>query len=316
MEVCGAVMLFAELAKEKSPAARVLMFPRTWTTDKSEKADPLLGRTRRLMRLAARRWNVSLRPMEPIAAGLVEGQGQQKVDEGLPSSYSLASLWELNEFERVLYLKGPGILVDSEGLDALLAFSDMGERPVAALADEKVNTVLSTAMMLVNPSIATYHQLKQRRAAKPGPDATLLREAFPGTESLFSPLSMPYFSTNVHSTTPYLRRIPPAPAPETIDETLDDPLAFNATAYLLSTSYIQLSDPELPGPEYDIPLREKERWRPANLEARRVWERMYDVYRGRRIEVCGLDLEAWHKPQLQEKAPEAQESEELKHELR
>jgi len=311
-------MLFAELAKQKSPAARVLLFPRTWTVDKGENADPFLGRTRRLMRLAARRLNVSLRPIEPIASGVVAGgEGEGKVDESLPSSYSLASLWELSEFERVLYLRGPGVLVDSEALDALLAFSELGDRPVAGIpaeatsrisatkslqegdeGEEKGDTLLSTSLLLINPSIATYHQLKQRRAASPGPDVALLRDAFPGPEALLSPLTMPYFTPYIHSTTPQLRRIPPAPAIDTVDSTLDDPTAFNATAFVLSTSYIHLNDPEMPGPEYDVPRRERDKWRPENKEARRVWERMYDVFRGRRMEVCGLDLEAWVKPSV------------------
>ncbi|KAK5075632.1 hypothetical protein LTR16_008952, partial [Cryomyces antarcticus] len=99
--VCGAIMLFGDLARQHSPARRVLLFPRSWAVEKrwavrGAVADPYLDTSRRLLRLAARRYGVVLQPVEPLqAAG--EGEG---VDEDDPSAYSLASLWGLVEFER------------------------------------------------------------------------------------------------------------------------------------------------------------------------------------------------------------------------
>lgn len=69
-EVCGAVMLLADLHKMKSPAKKLLLFPRDWL--KEEKDDTYksdMATTRRLLRTAARRYGVSLIPMEPIVEG-------------------------------------------------------------------------------------------------------------------------------------------------------------------------------------------------------------------------------------------------------
>jgi hypothetical protein len=73
---------------------------------------------------------------------------------------------------------------------------------------------------------------------------------------------------------------------------------FNATIFEKMTTYVRLSDPELPGPEYDVPYYERVALRPSNEEARGAWERLYEKFRQRRMEVCGLDLETWTKPEL------------------
>jgi hypothetical protein len=65
-EVCSAVMLFGDLYRTKSPAHRVLLFPKHWATDKSESAegeDAAIFTTRRLLRKAARKFRVVLVPM-------------------------------------------------------------------------------------------------------------------------------------------------------------------------------------------------------------------------------------------------------------
>lgn len=70
-EVCAAVMLFGQLHGLRSPARRVLMFPRAWVADNPEGSlpDRQVGTTRRLMKLAARRYGVELRPLEPFVEG-------------------------------------------------------------------------------------------------------------------------------------------------------------------------------------------------------------------------------------------------------
>lgn len=68
-EVCSAVMLFGALHGMKSPAQRVLMFPRLWTKDAGEDVDPYLGTTRKLLQMAARRYRVDLLPVEPFISG-------------------------------------------------------------------------------------------------------------------------------------------------------------------------------------------------------------------------------------------------------
>ena len=73
VEVCSAIMLLAELHKQKSPAHRVLMFPKAWAVSmesgrkSGEVRDPYMDMSRRLLRIAARRYGVLLVPTEPIA---------------------------------------------------------------------------------------------------------------------------------------------------------------------------------------------------------------------------------------------------------
>ena len=73
-ELCSAVMLLSDLHKMKSPAKRLLLFPKSWlkkAVDAEHSAE--MATTRRLLRTAARRYGVSLIPIEPIVD---EGDGE------------------------------------------------------------------------------------------------------------------------------------------------------------------------------------------------------------------------------------------------
>lgn len=70
VELCSAVMLLSDLHRMKSPAKRILMFPRQWLAEsEDDKYGPEMSTTRRLLRTAARRYAVTLMPMEPIVDG-------------------------------------------------------------------------------------------------------------------------------------------------------------------------------------------------------------------------------------------------------
>lgn len=66
---------------------------------------------------------------------------------------------------------------------------------------------------------------------------------------------------------------------------------FNITEFIESTSYVQLSDPGMPGPEYNIPRRQLHRAKPKQPTHRKAWETVYEMFREQRMSVCGLDLE-------------------------
>ncbi|KAF2763277.1 hypothetical protein EJ05DRAFT_506888 [Pseudovirgaria hyperparasitica] len=268
-EVCTAVMFFAELKRLKSPARRVLMFPASWTRDMSEDESPSLPRTRRLLRTAARRYNVGLRAVGAL------GDDSGKVDANIASNYSLSSLWAFGkEFDRVLYMQSPGLLLDSEPLDGLLAFA-----PTKKLSAIGAENEISMDLLLIQPDLAVWNNLKDIRAEEHISDIKLLRKTFSADEALLRPSS--YFSPSIVADTASLR-LP-------IDE-------FNATAFLDKTAYLRFTDPEIPGPEYDIPYVERANYRPAEDGPRLVWDRLYEVFRQRRMDVCGLDLEHWKGP--------------------
>lgn len=69
VELCSAVMLLADLARMKSPAKRLLMFPKLWLVEREDGMyGPEMSTTRRLLRTAARRYGVTLVPIEPMEA--------------------------------------------------------------------------------------------------------------------------------------------------------------------------------------------------------------------------------------------------------
>ncbi|CAO2651413.1 Nn.00g039830.m01.CDS01 [Neocucurbitaria sp. VM-36] len=280
VELCSAVMLLSDLHRMKSPAKRILMFPRLWlVTNEDDQYGPEMSTTRRLLRTAARRYGVTLMPMEPIVEG---------ADDTLPSSYSLASLYSLVDYERVMYLQGPGVLLDASALDSLLAFSK--SEPMAAFPATPERSDLSTSLLMIHPSQERFSQLKALRASKPTTDLSLFRQTFAAPESLISEWSLSM--GNVVYESQDLRNV------------VDD---FNATMFEEATTFVRLSDPEIPGPEYDIPFPDRVKMRPRNQEAEEVWSKLYERFRQRRMEVCGLDLEVYQPIELSGGAEEANE---------
>ncbi|KAL5119289.1 hypothetical protein ACEQ8H_002776 [Pleosporales sp. CAS-2024a] len=265
VELCSAVMLLSDLHRVKSPARRVLMFPRLWLAETHEtKTDAQTATTWRLLRTAARRYGVTLVPMEPIVDG---------ADVHLASSYSLASIYSLTEFERMIYLHGPGTVLDASALDSLLAFSK--SEPMAAFPKTPERKDMSTSLLLMHPSTETFKTLKAQRAAQSMSDEELFQSHFAAPESLLAEWCVA--RGNLYYESQSLR--------DAADE-------FNATAFEASTTYVRLVDADLPGPEYDVPYAERVRARPKQRAADEVWSRLYDDFRQQRMAVCGLDLEA------------------------
>lgn len=269
-DVCNAVMVLAELYKMKSPARRVLLFPRDWALEKEGKkndiSDPFLASSRRLLRMAARRYGVELRPVSPIAR-------DSGIDEESKDVYSLASAFSLSEFDRVLSIETPGLLMDALPLDAVLAFTE--KAPFAMLQDShEGDGVHSADLLLLTPSDAFHTQLLDRLGTESGFNDTLLPTLFTDPLLLAS-------QTAEHA---LIRSI------GALHEASQE---FNATAYLENVSYIRFSDPKLPGPEYDVPWSQKVSARPRSKEADWTWTKLYGHFAQKRMEVCRLDLETW-----------------------
>ena len=67
VHVCSAVMLFAELARQKSKAERVILYPKVWDKGEGRAQEPLNPYTetsKRLLKMASDRYGVVLRAME------------------------------------------------------------------------------------------------------------------------------------------------------------------------------------------------------------------------------------------------------------
>ena len=197
-------------------------------------------------------------------------------------------MYSLVDYERIIYLQGPGVLLDASALDSLLAFSK--SEPMAAFPATSERSDLSTSLLMIHPSQQSFSQLKALRASKPTTDLSLFRSTFAAPESLISEWSLSM--GNVVYESQYLR--------EEVD-------GFNATQFEEATTFVRLSDPEIPGPEYDIPFPDRVKLRPQNLEAEEVWSKLYERFRQRRMEVCGLDLEVYQPIVLSGGADEASE---------
>lgn len=275
-EVCTAVMHFADLNRDKSPATRILLFPRSWIEENEDEVDPYLDTSRRLLRAAVRRYKVVLRPFDPVIKG----------DYDSASAYSLASIFALIDFDRLLYLAPSGIIVDSLALDALLAFSP--SRRLAALPDDPTASRISTNFMLIEPSTSTFKQLSSAKAKTDVGDKALFQEFFETSKSLLPPTAED--ETTLYYESSELRA-------------LEESESFNSTQFLSSTAYVRLADPEIPGPEYDVPYGRMVQLRPKEDEPRWVWEKLYFKFRGGRMDICGLDLLVPTRPKVE--APEA-----------
>ncbi|KAF2228152.1 hypothetical protein BDZ85DRAFT_315633 [Elsinoe ampelina] len=307
-EVCSAVMLFADLHRLKSPAKRVLVFPSEWLGSEGNKgttgqggmgkvradvSDPWMATTRRLLRVAGRRYGVQLRPVSPRYMGKGKSQGKgwfglgtEEVieDEGKElEGKKLATLLGMHELERALLVRTPGWVLDASGLDAALAYSSVegiatltsanGTDAVLLKTADQPSSSLSTTSTTPgsSPADSSHHLVSPSELDR------LLTSGLPLTPLL------PALSTSLLTSIGTLH----SPSPE---ET------FNATHFLASTSYITFTDPKLPaGPEYDVPFADKVRARPMNKDADWVWTKLYGMFAERRREVCGLDLE-WIPP--------------------
>jgi hypothetical protein len=127
----------------------------------------------------------------------------------------------------------------------------------------------------------TFHQLKELRSAQPMADLALFRKSFSAPESLISQWSLSMGNVVYES--------------QKLRDAID---GFNATLFEQATTFVRFSDPEIPGPEYDVPYYLRAELRPENEEAKEAWEKLYERFRQRRMEVCGLDLEYWRQPML------------------
>lgn len=269
-DMCNAIMILAELHRLKSPARRILLFPQVWAVEKKagkgEISDPFLDSSRRLMRMAARRYGVELRPMSPVIAGGGDGDGD---------IYSLASAYALADLDRALSLETPGLVVDASPLDAVLAFTE--DAPFGMLEDtDDGDGVHTQDLFLVQPSLEMHAELKRTIVGLERYNDTSLPALFPD-HLLLSPSS---------SATTLIRSI------GTLHGVGQD---FNATAFVKDTAYVRFSDPKLPGPEYEVPWSMKRDARPKNKDADWTWTKLYGQFEQKRMEVCGLGLETWRR---------------------
>ncbi|KAH0371612.1 glycosyltransferase family 8 protein, partial [Aureobasidium melanogenum] len=205
-DVCSTIMFFGDLARLKSPARRILLFPQAWAMEKQaakhDLIDPYMDITRRLLRRAARRYNVELRPI-PSSAG----------QEDNP----LASLWALTDLQRVMLLQTPGLVQDAEALDAVLAYTNPA--PMTLLQQDSDSSLTSEDLILATPAKETHRVLTMGGLQNITSLVTALHPAYLSSPYTIASIGILHAAVHPNKTafmeTPYIRfNDPQLPGPE------------------------------------------------------------------------------------------------------
>ena len=278
--VCNTVMAFAELARNGSPAKRLILYPSKWNEDvaQGKKSGRQVQTSMRLLRMAAKQYEVTLVPIEPVAVDLVEGEvfatvlntSQSKFTPAgnLEGAYPLASLFSLTNFNRLVHLQPSGLIQDTSKLDRLFTLPMSGS--IATFSSLPKDTTQLPSVLVFKPSIQSHNDL------------------------------LDALSSKTYSETNYISQQLVSPDPTSIQKSLtletslldiEDEDSGMALSSLNSVSYVHFSDPLIPGPEYDVPRDLLRRSKPRHMQARKLWEDVYEMYRQQRMAVCSLDLE-------------------------
>lgn len=263
IHACNALMLFAVLEDQESMAQRMILYPREWDVQVTgqKTLDPRLETSKRLLREAAKRYKVMLQPVDPLL----------KIREG-KSIFPLAGLMSLSAYNRIVYLPPSGLVLDTSRLDHL--FTLPMESDILGISAGPEDEGTSPSIILISPSKASFQAtLSSIDPEKYDEDTSLSK----------IPLlaDLPEDQVHVVAKTSGLR--------------LEDD-EFKATAFMDNTSYVHISDQNILGPEYDTPRQVLAFARPKKPEPNKAWQQVYETYRERRMDVCGLDLEPSPKP--------------------
>lgn len=258
LHVCNALMLFAVLEDQESMAQRVIMYPKEWDQGVSEQKalDPQVETSKRLLREAAMRYRVMLQPVKPIL----------KVEQG-ESVFPLAGLLSLSAYNRLIYLPPSGLVLDTSGLDHL--FTLPMESTMLGISAGSGDESTTPSVVLLSPSKDAFQVMLESL-----PLNKYDEDAFLSKIPLLADL--PEDQIHIVAKTSSLGHE-------------DD--AFDPAKFLASTSYVHISDSDMLGPEYDSPREMVTSARPRKPQPRKAWQDVYEKYRQRRMDVCGLDLE-------------------------
>jgi len=203
----------------------------------------------------------SLSPLEAPVSMLMYNKAN---DEAM---YPLTGLMSLTIFNRLIYLRPSGLINDSSQLDLL--FTLPMDTPVLGIAATNHDKGAEKSIMIFQPSMKAYDELASAFPAGSYSDDEFMQRI---------PAMTDFAEDQVHLVTKSSTLV-------LAEE------SFDARESLEATAYIHLSDPDLPGPEYYLSENLLSMARPTRPEPRKAWERAYELFRERRMDVCGLDLE-------------------------
>lgn len=176
-------------------------------------------------------------------------------------------------FNRLMYLQPSGLIVDSEKLDLL--FTLPMETELLGISTRSQQEEKLPPLLLLEPSMRAYNGSLPSIVARTYSDEGFLQNIPKITKTSENQTNLVVKTSSIH---------------------LEDE-NFDLSYFMENIAYVHISDPGMPGPEYDTPRSRLLRARPKQAEQRKVWEAVYDRYREQRMEVCGLDLEPSVPPQ-------------------
>ena len=186
-------------------------------------------------------------------------------------AYPLAGLFSLTKFDRLMYLRPSGLILNSSPLDDL--FTTPMNTSVATLSAQFGDFPVSPSMVLLRPSMERYHNLAGSLSSGEYSEESFLQN-----------------TSRIVENSPRPDRENVRLLAETSALRVEGD-GFNATSFFADTSYVHIRDPAMPGPEYDAPRDAFLQARPNGFHARGAWEDIYETYRTKRMDICGLDLE-------------------------
>ncbi|KAI4149017.1 MAG: hypothetical protein LQ340_004823 [Diploschistes diacapsis] len=255
-DACTVTIVFAGLARQKSSAKCILLYPQEWDREirSGQSQDRSKERSIRLLRRAKTRYGVSLRPADIMP--------QRDGAEAKP--HPLATIFSLTEFKTILYLPPSGFVANAQALDKLLSAPSNSTILHFVGAEPDANEPLA---FLVSPTREAHYLARKNSLSSMS--MKQLAEAFQAVK----------VSTGSLLATSSLRSQEYAGSNLRTEEVLS------------STAYVKFADPEILGPQFDIPRQIWLGAQPSTRSAQRIWEDLYEEYRGQRMGVCGLDLE-------------------------
>jgi len=301
-------MLFADLHKAKSPAKRVLLFPVEWALGAAEmfsdpgdsfngnnhvkKAkDPFMHTTGRLLRIAIRRYGVELRPITGHEEKIKENKWFRKEDTSKQilrgdaelRDYMLENMLEVDEYDKILYLRTPGLIIDANALDSLMAYHD------GKIDQAVIGSYGQLDAIFLTPSLKTAIFLRESRAGMN--NRMFLSQP---VKTGLSRIDVQVTTNEVFGSTLDATEKTVLASMALLQQIATDTM-FDGAEFLRNRSaYLTFTDIGLPSPENSIPFDIRVASRPKNKEADRVWTKLYGRFAENRRLVCGLELESWY----------------------
>jgi len=193
------------------------------------------------------------------------------------SEYSIASIFNLTSYQKIMVLPTPGLILNSQKLDTVLAFSELDQ--LSTYPPIEMQKMMASVLVF-RPSSESFHRLASAQTNRALPDLKLLQKHFASSGTLLSQADSD-LDSSAYTTLGELRAANPTGE------------RFNGTRFLASTAFVQLSDPQLPGIQFEVPYEKIVKLRPKDDDQSYLWEKMQNLYKDRRYGVCGLDLETW-----------------------